>query len=346
MDQSLLLGVATGALAIAAVAAMSTCEPKMTSSAHRHLLKLETGRTVAYYTFSEESQSRPILYLHGFPGSGMEPVPYGLSKNAPDQIVGMDRPGLGHTSQKDDDDNEKDPFYTCTSDIWALVEHLGWESFSVIGLSGGGPHAMALLASYLSSTELPKIEKIAFVGAICMSGGTEGMMAANQASSKMVENYKISLMTRLLLRLVYTAISIVLRILPDQVMHFILKSNKDIPKVDQKVVARNVEGITELFRVSLRQGAPGLLADLRRCFGTHAEVENIVRYHYADESKDDLPEIYIHHGKMDVNVPFCHGQHMHENIFHKKSKLISFEHHGHFPLIAEESETYVKSVMI
>jgi pimeloyl-ACP methyl ester carboxylesterase len=81
-----------------------------------------------------------VIWMHGTPG-GRRQVPvearaYALEHDL--RIIGVDRPGIG-TSTPHLYDNVLD----WTGDLEALADNLGIDTFRVIGLSGGGPYALA-----------------------------------------------------------------------------------------------------------------------------------------------------------------------------------------------------------
>jgi pimeloyl-ACP methyl ester carboxylesterase len=87
---------------------------------------------------------RPVLFLHGTPGSFVEAL--GLEAVAWEEglrIVAPNRPGAGRSSPW--------PERTLTDEadaLGALADALGWSSFGVLGISGGGPRVLAA-ARYL-----------------------------------------------------------------------------------------------------------------------------------------------------------------------------------------------------
>jgi pimeloyl-ACP methyl ester carboxylesterase len=54
------------------------------------------------------------------------------------RVIASDRPGFGHSTA-----HEARTLVDWPKDVEAIADHLGLERFGVIGLSGGGPHAMA-----------------------------------------------------------------------------------------------------------------------------------------------------------------------------------------------------------
>jgi pimeloyl-ACP methyl ester carboxylesterase len=95
------------------------------------------GRTVAYAAWGDPG-GRPLLQIHGTPGSRLSRSPHpDAYVRAGVQVVTFDRPGYGlSTPQRDR------TILSAVDDGLAVADALGWERFSVLGISGGGPHAL------------------------------------------------------------------------------------------------------------------------------------------------------------------------------------------------------------
>src|SRR5919202_762895 len=80
----------------------------------------------------------PVVYLHGFLGSRLEPgVADGLTVNA----IGLDRPGYGRS------DLQPEPSLAAFGrDVRAGLDALGVERCVVVGASTGAPYALAVAA--------------------------------------------------------------------------------------------------------------------------------------------------------------------------------------------------------
>ena len=101
-------------------------------------LTLADGRDLCFAEFGAP-HGRAVLYCHGFPGSRLEPAfahPIAASVGA--RLVCADRPGMGCS-----DPHPGRDLLAWTHDAEALVDHLGLGSFSVLGVSGGAPYALA-----------------------------------------------------------------------------------------------------------------------------------------------------------------------------------------------------------
>lgn len=91
---------------------------------------------------SGASGGSPVFLLHGTPGSRNGPKPrssvlYRLGV----QLTTYDRPGYGGSTRRF---NRR--VADAAIDIEAIADELGFEHFSVVGRSGGGPHALACAA--------------------------------------------------------------------------------------------------------------------------------------------------------------------------------------------------------
>lgn len=100
------------------------------------------GFSIAYCEYGDP-HGFPVLYCHGTPGSGVECA---LAENAARRhglrLIAPDRPGYGETEAA----------YTMSYAAWAqgvmqLLRQLGITRYAVLGISGGGPNALALAAA-------------------------------------------------------------------------------------------------------------------------------------------------------------------------------------------------------
>lgn len=106
------------------------------------LIALPDGRRVAV-AITGAAEGRPLFIFHGLPGSRFQRPPstaYLHERNL--QLITMDRPGVGRS-----DPAPGRTLLDFTKDLAAIADQLGHERFSVIGVSGGGPYALACAAA-------------------------------------------------------------------------------------------------------------------------------------------------------------------------------------------------------
>lgn len=109
-----------------------------------HVLSRRGGRVIAWHEYGVlENPQQTVLYCHGTPGSGYEALFLDeAARQLGIRIIALDRPGLGASDPVD----YRTVRGWVEDDLLAVVEHLGLERLSVIGFSGGGPHAMGIAA--------------------------------------------------------------------------------------------------------------------------------------------------------------------------------------------------------
>ena len=99
------------------------------------------GRQLGYCTIGE---GKPVVYFHGTASSRLEIFlleEFASANQA--QLIGVDRPGFGLSTF-----SHRTDLQGFANDIDLLVEHMGFDQFSVIGWSGGGAFALAYVALF------------------------------------------------------------------------------------------------------------------------------------------------------------------------------------------------------
>ncbi|MYS64084.1 MULTISPECIES: alpha/beta fold hydrolase [Streptomyces] len=91
---------------------------------------------------SGDPGGRPVFLLHGTPGSRLGPAPRGMVLYQRGmQLIAYDRPGYGESDRL-----AGRSVADVAQDVLAIADDLGLERFSVVGRSGGAPHALACAA--------------------------------------------------------------------------------------------------------------------------------------------------------------------------------------------------------
>jgi pimeloyl-ACP methyl ester carboxylesterase len=108
-----------------------------------------------------------VFWLHGTPGGRRQvPVEARLFAEQNDvRIIGIDRPGIGTSTPHLYDD-----ILDWTGDLSLLADNLGVDTFRVIGLSGGGPYALAAGAA------LPeRVHGVGVLGGVAPTKGADAI---------------------------------------------------------------------------------------------------------------------------------------------------------------------------
>lgn len=99
-------------------------------------------RWVAYEQIGDPAGT-PVFVLHGTPGSrfsGQHPHPERVTRVGL-RVITYDRPGYGRSTRQ-----PGRSVVDCVAEVAAIADELDFERFAVTGVSGGGPHALAVAA--------------------------------------------------------------------------------------------------------------------------------------------------------------------------------------------------------
>jgi pimeloyl-ACP methyl ester carboxylesterase len=100
-------------------------------------------RQIGFAEFGDP-QGRAIFWLHGTPGARRQ-IPMDARVYAEQRqirLIGIDRPGIGSSTPY-----QYDTAFAFAEDLRTIADTLGVDKFEVIGLSGGGPYALACAAA-------------------------------------------------------------------------------------------------------------------------------------------------------------------------------------------------------
>jgi pimeloyl-ACP methyl ester carboxylesterase len=110
----------------------------MIQPAAESTVRLPDGRRLGYAAFGDP-QGAPILHFHGAVSSRWEGLWFdAAARSVGARLVCVDRPGIG-----DSDPGPGRRILDWPADVSALADHLGFARFGVLGVSGGGPFALA-----------------------------------------------------------------------------------------------------------------------------------------------------------------------------------------------------------
>jgi pimeloyl-ACP methyl ester carboxylesterase len=245
------------------------------------VMRLPDGRALAFAEWGSPS-GIPVLHFHGIPGSRLE-------RHTDDRIyarlgiryVTVDRPGYGRS-----DPNIGRTFTDWASDVATLADHLEIDRFRLLGVSGGGPFALAA-AAVLGS----RVERVAIVsgaGVPDRPGAFKGMDLSERLTYWASPRYPraSALMTSAFLGGAARATDLVAR----------AASHAGKMAGSRAIEART---FAELLRESLRQGASATV------------WENALCARPWDFSLSDVRvPVQLWHGDRDRICPLHHAQHL------------------------------------
>ena len=212
------------------------------------VIQLPDKRQLAYAEYGE-ADGIPVFLFHGVPGSRLS---WGLIPDNPFppslRIIAPDRPGYGKSDPK--------PCRTLldwTDDIARLADSLGIEKFAVVGISGGGPGALA--CAWKMPERLTSVGVVACPAPTNAPGVFEGMSKTNLFFMKLA--WRLPWLSALNIRLLAS----VIRYNPAR---YINTMKYKMHGVDKIILARPEikEMLVEDFTEALRNGGHGMASDM------------------------------------------------------------------------------------
>jgi pimeloyl-ACP methyl ester carboxylesterase len=250
---------------------------------------VEVGRRrrLGYADFGAR-RGRTIVWLHGTPGARRQ-IPDQARRLANRQglrIIGIDRPGVGDSTP-----HLYDAIADFASDLACVLDRLGVERCAVVGLSGGGPYALAS-ASVLA-------ERIVTVGILGGVAPTRGLDAVPGGPVSWAVPFAPAI--EILREPAAVLLSAVVRLLrPVASQGFDLYARL-VPEGDRIVLSD--PSIKEMFIDDLLRGsAPG----------PKAPVYDLVLFtrHWGFPLSSVCQPVHWWHGDADNLVPIAHARHM------------------------------------
>ncbi len=263
-----------------------------------HELTLPDGRQLGW-TESGAADGRPVLCLHGTPGSRLS------RQSELDQLVAAnirqlsyDRPGYGLS-----DPMPGRSVADAVGDIAALLDDAGVDRVGVVGGSGGGPHALAL-ATLLPDrcTAVYCVVGVAPLGARGLDF-FEGMDPENQRRFHAAQQGREAAIEQ-----VNADVAATLERMTDDPAS--IMADMDLPEVDREILRRTGEQAKAALTEAFRQGVVGMADDL-------VAFASDWRF---DPTKAQAP-IVLAYGEHDVNVPAGHGRWLAANVPHREVRV-------------------------
>jgi pimeloyl-ACP methyl ester carboxylesterase len=104
-------------------------------------LRLRDGRTLEFAQYGDPA-GVPAVFFHGFIGSHHQSrLTHEVAARHGFRLIAPNRPGVGRSTPR-----RRSAIADSVDDVRELADALGVESFCVLGVSGGGPYALACLA--------------------------------------------------------------------------------------------------------------------------------------------------------------------------------------------------------
>jgi pimeloyl-ACP methyl ester carboxylesterase len=269
-----------------------------------HTLHLRDGRTLGYAEYGV-AEGKALFY---FGASRLEAR--FLAESATQtgvRLIGIDRPGMGLS-----DFQAGRQLLDWPSDVIELADCLQLDHFAVIGVSGGGPYALA--CAYTIPDRLTACGVVSGVGPVHLFLFQRLPWLLKPMIGVMGHFFRDEAHARL-------ALTWFTRGWPEPDRHSLAR-----PNIHALLAASQAE--------AFRQGAKGLTYDILLIEGRpwRFKLEDIA-----------FPTLYLWHGELDKDTPLAMGQVVADRLAQCKATFYPGE--GHISLIVNHQEEIVRALM-
>jgi len=271
---------------------------------------INDGRRLAVEEWGDP-RGQPVFLFHGTPGSRLGPHPRGsvLYRHGI-RLLAYDRPGYGGSERA-----FGRTVADAADDVSTIADTLGIERFSVVGRSGGGPHALACAA--LMPERVLRVSVLAALAPRDAPGldWLNGMTRANREDYAVAESGLGPLAEE------YASRAAAARLNPASMM---VHLDPHLPEVDRKVVSDSgIKAMLESNFVEAFRGGPGGWIDDTLAFLAPWGFD-------LDQIK---ARVRLWHGPEDVFAPISHSRWLASRI--RNAMLIAPRGAAHFSAVTE-----------
>jgi pimeloyl-ACP methyl ester carboxylesterase len=257
---------------------------------HDRTIRHPNGRVLQYSIIGASDLRKVVFYSHGFPASRVEAVvAHRAALERGISIVALDRPGFGASGWY-----AERCFEDWAGDVRLVADELGIERFTVLGVSGGTPTAVA--AAALLPERVTSLVVVSGMAPVVDCSELHGMNAANKALLILGRRvpwvaqgcvWGIAQLWRVFPRLVAVWFGLLL------------------PAVDRRIVQRREVGIilAKNIKEALSQGVRGAVTEFMLLASDWSRLLPLVR----------VPTT-VWHGDADSYVPLGMGEALHRGI--------------------------------
>jgi len=261
---------------------------------------------MAYACFGNPSGT-PVVYCHGFPGSRLD----GALMEEPAEALGIrliapDRPGFGHSTFQ-----PGRAISDWSRDLECLADHLGLDRFSLLGVSGGGPYALA--AAIDLGARIRRLGLVCALGSLADPGSSIAMGRAQSVLVGLARQHPGPALW--INRWVTAPVMGLLPIVPFSIMTAVAPP-ADQETISEPAVRRRLLAST---REAFRQGGRGPAWELY-----------LFTYAWDVDAAQVPTDTLLWHGEADRTVPVAMGYRYAALIPHCRARFLPGD--GHFSL--------------
>jgi pimeloyl-ACP methyl ester carboxylesterase len=279
---------------------------------------LADGRRLGFADFGDP-HGRTVVWLHGTPGARRQ-IPEDARAFARDhhlRLVGIDRPGIGLSTP-----HVYPQVRDFAADLGAVADALGIDDMAVVGLSGGGPFALAAGAVFPE-----RVRAIGVLGGVAPTRGPDAIDGG--LVSVGVKIYPVLQWGRVPLGRALASLLRTVKPLASPALELYARLS---PEGDRRILARpeiKAMFIDDLFG-----------SNHRRLEGPISDVIAFTKDWGFAPADVQAPVVWWH-GDADHIIPFSHGVHMVERLPQAELRIMRGESHLGGLGIAEEILTTI-----
>jgi pimeloyl-ACP methyl ester carboxylesterase len=274
---------------------------------------LEDDRQLGYAEYGP-SHGRPVIWFHGSPGARRQisPSARDAAHDRDVRIIAVERPGIGASTP-----HLYESMLGFAVDIRRLCDALEVERFSVAGLSGGGPYALAC------AHEMPEqVVSVAVLGGVAPTVGRDAARGGLSPVTRMLS--PVVARTRVPLGAALRGLIRVLEPLADQAIDLFART---MPPGDQRVFAD---------RATRQMFADDLIRGSRHHMQAMFLDAVLFGRHWGFQLDAIQTPVHLWYGDADTFVPVAHAEHMAERI--PNSTLVMRPDEGHLASLGASHE--------
>jgi pimeloyl-ACP methyl ester carboxylesterase len=247
------------------------------------VMDLPDGRELAW--LERGNRKGPAVFVfHGSPGSRLQVSFDEDAINAARvRFIAVDRPGYGHSGFQ-----PGRRLADWASDIASLADHLHIDTFSVVGISGGGPHAAACARFLPDRVRAAGI--VSGVGPLAEPGSETEMMLLNRLITRLARRSE---------RLVHPLFALTVSIFRRWPERAIRSTSGQAPTADRATMDRPAvrAAYIDSYRLAPSTSARAAAQDF-----------SLFTKDWGFRLEDITPRVHVWHGDDDHNVPISHGR--------------------------------------
>lgn len=262
------------------------------------------GRRLGFAEFGPPN-GRPLIWLHGTPGARRQ-IPAEarlLAESLGLRIVGVDRPGIGSSTP-----HLYRSIVDFVPDLSRLLDSIGVDRYLIVGLSGGGPYALAA-----AHAQPERVVAAGILGGVAPTVGTDaidgGLVSVGRHLAPLISVGRVPIGIGL------TGIVRVARPLASPALEVYARLS---PEGDRRLLAR--PEFKAMFLDDLINGSRKQLS---------APLADVLLFcrHWGFEVGDVKVPVRWWHGDADHIIPFGHGVHMVERLPEAEMIVLPGESH-------------------